>query len=92
MSNKKTAEGLRKLLALSFILQNKPDQHLVEDKVVLSLGLQEIAKYIGDAHGMDWGELVSAAIAEIRDTTAGNEAAQNIATDAILKAMGHKPH
>lgn len=90
MSNKKTAEGVRKLLTLSFILQNMPDQHLVEDKVVLSLGMQEIAKYIGDAHGMGWGELVTAAFAEIRDVMAGNESAKDIATDAILKAMGRQ--
>lgn len=90
MSNKKTAEGVRKLLTLSFILQNMPDQHLVEDKVVLSLSMQEIAKYIGDAHGMAWGELVTAAIAEIRDAMAGNESAKDIATDAILKAMGRQ--
>ena len=90
MSNKKTAEGVRKLLTLSFILQNMPDQHLVEDKAVLSLGMQEIAKYIGDAHGMDWGELVTAALAEIRDVMAGNESAKDIATDAILKAMGRQ--
>lgn len=92
MSNTKTTEGLRKLIALSFILQNMPDQHLVEDKVVLSLGLQEIAKYIGDAHDLDWGELVAAAIAEIHDAMGAKDSAEDVAAAAILKAMGKKPH
>lgn len=53
MSNPKTATALQKLVALSFVLQNMDDKDLVEGKLLISLGLQEVAKFIGDAHGLD---------------------------------------
>ena len=87
MSSPKTAEGLRKLIAVSFILQNMSDSDLVEDKITLSLGLQEIAKYLGDAHGLDWGDLVEASLKEIIAAIDEKDTAQDIATDAILRAM-----
>lgn len=92
MNNLKTAEGLRKLIAVSFIMQNMSDSDLVTDKISLSLGLQEIAKYLGDAHGLDWEELVAAAMKEIIAAVDEKDSAQDIANSAILKAMGHKPH
>lgn len=92
MCNEKTTEGLKKLVALSFLIQNMPDRDLVEDKVPLSLAIQEVAKHIGDAHQIDWGGLVSAAIRDIQRAMLENDDAEDLATRAILKAMGHKPH
>lgn len=90
MNSPKTAEGLRKLIAVSFIMQNMSGKDLVEDKVTLSLGLQEIAKYLGDAHGLDWGDLVEASLKEIIAAVNENDSAKDLATDAILRAMGKK--
>ncbi len=92
MSSLKTAEGLKKLVALSFLLQNMPDRDLVEDKILLSLALQEVAKFIGDAHQLDWGALAAGAIADIQRAVSENGDAEDIAAAAIRKMMGHKPH
>lgn len=92
MNNPKTTEALETLICMSFIMQNMSDSDLVTDKISLSLGLQEIAKYMGDAHGLDWEELVAAAMKEIIAAVDEKDTAQDIANSAILKAMGKKPH
>ena len=53
--------------------------------------LQEVAKYIGDAHGLEWADLVEGAIQEIRSKMQGAEDAGDIAAAAIAKMM-NKPH
>lgn len=92
MSNPKTVMALQKLVALSFLLQNMDDKDLVEDKLSISLAMQEVAKFIGDAHGLDWGALVSGAIEDIGQAMSEGDDAKDAAVTAIRKAMGHKPH
>ncbi len=92
MGNSKTREGLIKLIETSLILQNMTAEDIAKDKTMLSLGLQEVAKYIGDAHGMDWAELVTDALRELTDMWHQNDDANDLADAALLKAMGHKPH
>lgn len=92
MSNPKTTEALQKLVALSFLLQNMDDKDLVEDKLSISLAMQEVAKFIGDAHQLDWGALAAGAIADIQRAVSENGDAEDIAAAAIRKMMGHKPH
>lgn len=92
MSNPKTATALQKLVALSFLLQNMADKDLVEDKLSISLGLQEVSKFIGDAHGLDWGAIVSGAIEDIGQAMLEGDDAKDVAAATILKAMRHKPH
>lgn len=92
MSNKKTTEALETLICMSFVMQNMPAADLAEDRLSFSVGLQEIAKHIGDAHGMDWNDLVLSALNKIKAAMVENDSAEDLATSAILKAMGHKPH
>lgn len=91
MNSPKTREGLRKLVALSLVIQNMPGEDLAKDKLQLSLALQELAKFLGDAHGIAWRELIEEALADMISAIAG-ETADEIAAAAIRKAMGHKPH
>jgi hypothetical protein len=91
MSNAKTEKALTQLLALSLVLQNIDDEDLVRMKFGLSMSLQEVVKFIGDAHGLDFMALARAAIDHLGVASEQRDDAQDLAAAAIAKAMGRAP-
>jgi hypothetical protein len=83
----RTEYALTRLLAVALVLQSIDDGDLVANKVTLSLSLQEVAKHIGDAHGLDFMSMVEAAADHLREVANSVDAAEDLTAATISKAM-----
>jgi hypothetical protein len=83
----RTEDALTRLLAVALVLQSIDNGDLVANKVTLSLSLQEVAKHIGDAHGLDFMSMVEAAAAHLREVANGVDAVEDLTAATISKAM-----
>ncbi len=83
----KTEKAITQLLALSLVLQRMDDADLVANKLGLSMSLQEVVKFIGDAHGLDFMVVADKAIAHLNAVADQRDSAEELAEAAILKAM-----
>lgn len=83
----KTEKALTQLLALALVLQNMDDGDLVSHKLQLSMSLQEVVKFIGDAHGLGFMALARAAIEHLAAVSGQRDDAEDLAAAAIAKAM-----
>jgi hypothetical protein len=83
----RTEDALTRLLAVALVLQSIDDGDLVANKVTLSLSLQEVAKHIGDAHGLDFMSMLEAAADHLREVANSVDTAEDLTAATISKAM-----
>lgn len=83
----KTEKAITQLLALSLVLQRMDDADLIANKIGLSMSLQEVVKFIGDAHGLDFMTLARNAIEHLNTVGSQADTADELAAAAIAKAM-----